>query len=292
MIRKAAKKLAVIILALILFSEGGTSGNRLMNPKLSVPPYPDFKLAVTYAKLRLGSYEANLKAMEKLIDETVAGCKNDKDGKAPDMILLSESVFSRGNKSDQQFEKTDGPLMQAMANKAREHNCYIVYNFYEERTSDGKRYNTNKMINRKGELIGSYDKTRATKDDLNMGCTAGSRNESNLKPIETEFGPIGMLICYDVQNGFDERDHDFILLQAERGARLVLISTIGDYSTESRDGGKAAGIWMAVCGQDSYRNDDLYKSNITDPDGNCLAGVAKTETGQRTYCSAVINLSR
>ena len=261
-------------------------------PKTTTPSYPDFKLATTFAKLRLGTKEANLVAVEQLIDETVAGCKNDDDGKGPDLILLSESIFSRGNSSGQQFDETDGMLMQAMARKALEHNCYIAYNFYEDRTSDGKKYNTNKIINRKGEVVGSYDKTRATNDDLNIGCTAGARDESNIKPIETEFGPIGMLICYDVQDGLDDRQHDMMLLHAERGARLVLVSTIGDYCEETRDGGMAAGIWTAISGQDCYRGNDLYKSNITDPDGNCVAGVAKEETGQRTYCSAVINLSR
>ena len=253
--------------------------------------YPDFKLAVTHAKLRLGTKEANLEALKQLIDETVTGCKNEADGKGPDMILLSELVYSRGNKADQQMEETDGPLMKAMAEKAKEHQCYIVYNFYESRTSDGKRYNTNKMVNRKGEVVGSYDKVFATRDDFNNGCVAGSRDESNLKPIETEFGPIGMLICYDVSNREGYRDNDLILLHAERGARLVLISTIGDYSTESRNGAIAAGIWTAISGQDSYRNDNLYKTNITDPNGNCVAGVVKEETGLRTYCSAVINLS-
>ena len=128
----------IVLLTLFVISCGSNvqkSGN-------TDAPYPDFKLAVTYVKLRLGSKQANLTAIEKLIDDTVAGCKNDEDGKGPDMIVLSESVHSRGNNADQQFEETDGPLMQAMAKKGKEHNCYIVYNFYEERSSGGNRYNT------------------------------------------------------------------------------------------------------------------------------------------------------
>ena len=150
----------------------------------------------------------------------------------------------------------------------------------------------NKMINKKGELIGSYDKTFVTKEDIDIGCIAGSRDDSNIKPVETEFGPVGMLICYDVQKDLGERDHDLILLYAERGARLVLVSSIGDYTAEVRDGGMTTGIWTVHCGQDSYKNDGLYKSNITDPYGKCVAGVAKQDTGLRSYCSTVINLKR
>ena len=277
-----------IALLTLFFISCGSNAKKSDNIDTS---YPDFKLAVTYAKLRLQSKQANLTAIEKLIDDTVTGCKNDEDGKVPDMIVLSELLYTRGNSADQQLEETDGPLMQSMAKKAKEHDCYIVYNFYEERKSDGNRYNTNKMINRKGELIGSYDKTFVTKEDIDVGCIAGSRDESNIKPVETEFGPIGMLICYDVQEGLGEREHDLILLYAERGARLVLVSSIGDYTKEVRDGGMAAAIWTVHCGQDSYQNDDFYKSNITDSYGKCVAGVAKQDTGLRSYCSAVINLN-
>jgi len=249
----------------------------------------EFKLAVTYAKLRLGSKEANLRAIEDLIDETAAGCLAE-DGRAPDMILLSESIYTRGNKKTAQFEETDGPLTRALAAKARRHSCRIVYNFYELRSSDGKKYNVNKMLDRNGETVASYDKTFLPPGDIVFGCTAGSKGVDNVRPIETEFGPIGMLICYDAFEELGDRRHELFHLLAERGAKMVLVSSIGDYTPDTLRGGIAARVWTAHCGQDGYRNEGLFLSNITDPSGKCVAGVAMRDQGQRSYCSAVIRL--
>jgi len=248
-------------------------------------------LAVTYAKLRLGSKGANLAAIEELIDHTVAGCIK-KDGRSPDMILLSEAVYTRGNRftPETQMEETGGPFMEAMANKARQHNCWMAFNWYEQRTSDGKRYNNNKMLNRSGEVVYSHDKTFITPDDKKIGCSAGSKDD--VRPADTEFGPIGMLICFDVDPKNSPKDdrHELIRLHAERGAKMVLVSTIGDYVTETLEGGKAMGVWTAVSGQDSYRKSGLFISNITDPTGRTVAGAVIDEPHERTFCSAEVTL--
>jgi predicted amidohydrolase len=244
-------------------------------------------LAVTYAKLRLGSKEANLKAIVKMIDDTAAGCIL-KHGRTPDMMLFSESLYSRGNKKGEQFEETGGPLMQAMAAKAKQYNCWMAFNWYEHRTSDGKKYNNNKLLNRQGEAVASHDKTFITQDDIRLGCTAGSKD--GVRPFDTEFGPIGMLICYDVDARNGDHPGELIKLQAERGAKLVLVSTIGDYAQDTRSAGMEAGVWTAHCGQDSYRKSGLCMCNITGPDGDCMAGTAVQQLPEPAFCSAVINL--
>jgi len=249
----------------------------------------NFKLAVTYAKLRLGSKEANLRAIEELIDDTAAGCVAE-DGRAPDMMLLSESLYTRGNKKSEHFEETDGPLTRAVAEKARKHNCWIVFNYYELRASDGKKYNTNKMLDRGGRLVASYDKTFLPPDDIKFGCTAGPKDASNVRPIETEFGPIGMLICYDAFEKLGDRPFELFRLLSERGAKLTLVSSIGDYTPDTLKAGVETRMWTAHCGQDGYRGEGLFISNSTDPYGKCVAGVAKRDQGQRTYCSALIKL--
>jgi predicted amidohydrolase len=244
-------------------------------------------LAVTYAKLRLGSKEANLAAIVQMIDDTAAGCLKE-HGRTPDMMLFSESIYSRGNKKGEQFEETGGPLMRIMAAKARQYNCWMVFNWYEHRTSDGRKYNSNTMMNRAGDAVASYDKTFITPDDIRLGCTAGSKED--VKPIDTEFGPIGMLICYDVDARNGERPGELIALQAERGAKLVLISTIGDYALDTRTAGTEAKVWTAHCGQDSYKKSGLCVCNITDPEGDCVAGTAVQQLPEPTFCSAEINL--
>jgi predicted amidohydrolase len=244
-------------------------------------------LAVTYAKIRLGSKEANLSVIEKMIDKTAAGCIL-AHGRTPDMMVFSESIYSRGNPKGEQFEETGGPLMQAMAAKARQYNCWMAFNWYEHRTADGMKYNNNKMLNRRGEAVASYDKTFITEDDKRFGCSAGSKDD--VKPIDTEFGPIGMLICYDVDARNGEHPGELIKLQAERGAKLVLVSTIGDYALDTRTAGMEAKVWTAHCGQDSYRKSGFCVCNIMSPEGDCVAGAAVQQLPEPTYCSAEIML--
>ena len=252
--------------------------------------YKDLNLAITYGKLRLGSKEANLRAMEKMFDDTVAGCKQ-KDGIPPDMLVFSEFHYNRGNKQNEQFEDTDGPLTHAMAKKARQYNCWAIFNYLENRLADKKRYNTNKMMNRDGIIVASYDKTFLPPDDIRFGNTAGAKDETNVRPIQTEFGPIGMLICYDVQEDLGDRPYELICLLKERGARLVIVSSIGDYTPDTLKGGIQNKIWTAHCGQDSYREEKYFVSNIADPEGNFVAGVANSSQVEPTYTSALINLA-
>ena len=301
--RNRRRKIVLLAAILLLLT---AKGDILVNAEGGAPmpaKTPDFKLAVTYVQPRQQTKPQSLAVISQLIDETVAGCVGE-DGRPPDMMVFSETIYTRGaiGQGGNHFEETGGPLMQLMRAKAQQYNCWMVYNFYEQRMSDGKRYNTNKMINRRGELAASYDKTFVTKDDIALGCTAGLKDASNVRPVMTEFGAIGMLICYDVDSSQGLYPQELVHLLAERGAQMVIVSSIGDYATELRAGGIREGVWTAHCGQDAIDPaqhpgregaDALFKSNITNPLGGCMAGVVKRPVPQpapKTWCSAVINL--
>jgi predicted amidohydrolase len=55
-------------------------------------------------------------------------------------------------------------------------------------------YNTSVLINRSGDLVGKYHKLSLPREEIDGGVTPGD----SLPVFNTDFGRIGMMICWDV----------------------------------------------------------------------------------------------
>lgn len=112
----------------------------------------------------------------------------------PDLIALTETFNTRSVPKPYQevAERLDGPTMQALRAKAREHGTYIVPCFLENR--GGQIYNTAVVIDRNGNVAGQYDKIHPTNSEIDNGVVPG---QTEPVVIETDFGKIGCQICFD-----------------------------------------------------------------------------------------------
>lgn len=90
-----------------------------------------------------------------------------------------------------------GPETQRLCEAAREHNCHVVIGVNERGQSLGELYNTNLIIDNKGELIGKHRKLVPTWAEK-LTWTGG--DGSSLKVYNTEIGPIGTLACGENTN--------------------------------------------------------------------------------------------
>ncbi|MFC1558440.1 carbon-nitrogen hydrolase family protein [candidate division KSB1 bacterium] len=102
-----------------------------------------------------------------------------------------------------------------MAEVAKKQNCYIVCPIITKK--EGRVYNSSILIDRKGEIAGIYHKVHPTDGEvLRAGITPGE-----IKPpvFKTDFGTIGMQICYD-GDFFDSWGH-----LKKQGAEIVLFSS-------------------------------------------------------------------
>jgi beta-ureidopropionase len=90
-------------------------------------------------------------------------------------------------------EERTGPILDQFANFARRHHCYVICSTYTREA--GRYYIAAVLFDREGRYIGEYRKTNPTDDEIEMGITPGP-----LMPavFQTDFGPIGIQICYDV----------------------------------------------------------------------------------------------
>lgn len=90
-----------------------------------------------------------------------------------------------------------GPEVSRLCEAAKEHNCHVVIGVNERGQSLGELYNTNLIIDNKGNLVGKHRKLVPTWAEK-LTWTGG--DGSSLKVYNTEIGPIGTLACGENTN--------------------------------------------------------------------------------------------
>ncbi|MGE3808615.1 MAG: carbon-nitrogen hydrolase family protein [Gemmataceae bacterium] len=122
----------------------------------------------------------------------------------PDIACLPET-FTRGEP-----EGLDGPTIQRLSAWARAQSCYVICPL-EVRDGD-QTFNSAVLIDRAGKVVGRYDKIRPTEGELEKQVCPGQIDP----PIfETDFGRIGIQICFDVNW------HEQWRRLKEKGARII-----------------------------------------------------------------------
>lgn len=119
-----------------------------------------------------------------------------------DIICFPETALSG------KYKEPLDDLHFIIAEKAKQRGIWCIYGAYSNRS--GKVYNEVLIINRYGELVFSYQKKHLW--SVEKGITPGS--DTNM-PIETEFGPIGVITCWDI--AFPEETRHL----SQQGARII-----------------------------------------------------------------------
>lgn len=126
-------------------------------------------------------------------------------GLKPDLICLPE-LFDTIWVSEQykisevaESEELPGPVASRIGEFAKKYSCYIVCPVYTKK--DGYYFNSSLLIDRKGKIAGAYNKIHPVKSEI---IPSGPTDDVGIKPgslnqlaVETDFGKLGMQICYD-----------------------------------------------------------------------------------------------
>ncbi|WP_066073274.1 carbon-nitrogen hydrolase family protein [Neobacillus soli] len=111
-------------------------------------------------------------------------------------------------------EPLDGPFVTALAEAARENEIYVICGLYESKSDDQKRaYNTTVFIDRSGQLVHSYRKTHLYDAFNYHESETIIPGDNQYKIVETEFGKIGLMVCYELR--FPEIARQFALQGAD-----------------------------------------------------------------------------
>jgi predicted amidohydrolase len=114
----------------------------------------------------------------------------------PDFVCLPET-FPFEYVDNQYPLKERIPVSEKVLEKfsafSGKNNCYTICPVYT--SENGRIFNSAVVFNRDGKRIGKYDKIHETVGMIESGVTCGSL----IQPvIMTDFGPVGIQICYDV----------------------------------------------------------------------------------------------
>jgi predicted amidohydrolase len=209
--------------------------------------------AVKFHPNNTKSSAENVRQFMELIDRAVP--------EKTDVILLPEgmTVVGTGKSDVDVAESLPGPTSEHLGEMARRRNSYIVAGIYER--EGAAVYNTAILIDRAGRLIGKYRKVYLPREEIEAGLTPGN----DFPVFRTDFGKIGVMICWDVEYADPAR------ALALKGAEMILLPIWdGDHTLT-----KARAIENHVFLASSTYGD---ASLILDPNGETLAAASENGT--------------
>jgi predicted amidohydrolase len=179
------------------------------------------------------------------------------DAKVPaktDVIVLPEgiTVVGNGKAYPDVAETIPGPTTKSLGEVARKRSAYIVAGIYER---EGPAiYNTAVLIDRKGNVAGKYRKVYLPREEVEAGLTPGS----DYPVFRTDFGTVGIMICYDVF--FPDPARALAL----KGAEMILMPIWGGDETLAKARAIDNKVFLIASGYD-------HPTYIMDPDGERLS---------------------
>ena len=219
----------------------------------SQPPPRNVRVVTTRIPVRWGTTpHDNLQSMVEVLDR--AGREK------PDVVLLTETFPERGVKGTvyDLSEPIPGPVTEVLARKAREYHTYIITGMLER--AGGKAYDTAVLVDRQGRIAGKYRKVHLPLAEVEGGETPGSE----YPVFDTDFGRIGILICWDMF--FPEAVR---ILRLE-GANIVFVPIAGDpgalhYDVATRAFALDNGVYLVTSVSEGRA------SRIVNPNGEVMA---------------------
>lgn len=134
-----------------------------------------------------------------------------------DLALLPEGMTMVGTSLRylDVAEPVPGTTTRYLADYARRHRMWVAAGIVER---EGEvAYNTAVLMDREGRLAGKYRKVSLPREEIEGGLTPGSE----FPVFQTDFGRIGLLICWDIQ--FPEGARRL----AAQGAEVILLPIWG-----------------------------------------------------------------
>ena len=215
----------------------------------SIPAPPQHFVNVTAVNLKPSGTTSPADSIERFVVMIETSIHN-----KTDVIVLPEGITAVGTgKSYVEVAETiPGVTTQRLGRLAKARNTYIVAGIYEREGT--AVYNTAVLIDRAGNVAGKYRKVYLPREEIEGGLTPGR----DYPVFHTDFGTVGLMICYDVMFTDPAR------ALAGRGAQMILMPIAGGDETLARARAIENKLFIASSGYD-------FPTMIIDPDGNVLS---------------------
>ena len=221
-----------------------------LEPVPAPQPRPVRIASVNYRPQRTASAGESVRRFIELVDREVRD--------EVDLILLPEgiTVVGTGKKYAEVAEPVPGPTTERLGELARRHKAYVVAGLYElERPA---LYNTAVLIGRDGGFIGKYRKVYIPREETEGGISPGW----SYPVFETDFGKLGMMICWDTQYADPARGLTL------GGAEIIAVPIWGGNETLVKARAIENQVYLVTSGYD-------FPARVYTPDGEIVAAAAK-----------------
>lgn len=126
-------------------------------------------------------------------------------------------------------EEEGGECYRLLSELAKNQGVYLIAGTMPEKDAEGRVYNTSYAFDRKGQKIGKHRKMHLFDIDVKGGqyfkesdtLTAGN----TVTVFETEFGKMGLAVCYDF------RFPELARLMVEEGAKAIIVPAAFNMTT-------------------------------------------------------------
>jgi len=167
-----------------------------MYPKERMEEYMDLKNEVSIATVNFrdiwGNKGANLEKMKRFIEN--AAEKGASFVVFPELALTGYEDDENGTMHKELAETIPGPSTEEIGKQADKYGIYVVFGMPERLKEDpSKIYNSAAMIGPEGKVLHVYRKAHPWIPEF-AWCIKGP---GEYEPVETEFGLVGLMICYD-----------------------------------------------------------------------------------------------
>ena len=217
--------------------------------------------SISYSQIS-GTPEAVMQRTHKDLRDLVGRCAR---ATQPDLVVLPETICGAVDE-----DIPSGPTIRLLASLARKYHCYITAPIYQKERRSGHIHNVLALLDRRGKVAGIYRKYIPVYTEFEHGTCPGP----GARLIDTEFGPVGCAICFDLN--FAELREQYQAL----GPKLLLFSSM-------YHGGLAQNWWALELR--AFFVGAVYSSSpctIIDPQGTTLA----ESNNYLPWASARINL--
>jgi predicted amidohydrolase len=220
------------------------------------PDPPDRAVRVMAVRLRPRGMRSAAESVERFcaLAESAADRK-------PDLVCLPEgiTVIGTGRPYHEVAEAVPGPTTRRLGELAKRLDAYVVAGLYER--VGPIVYNTAVLVDRQGRLAGTYRKTHLPAEEVEAGIMPG-----DAYPVfDTDFGRIGMMICWDLQ--FPEVARALSL----RGAEILCLPIWGGAEVLARARAVENCAYVVSSSYD-------MKTYVVDPSGRVLAEAERDGT--------------
>ena len=166
--------------------------------------------------------ENRLKELGAFIDEMARRADDLYPGAGLDLAVLPEVAVTgeaKGSVAEVSLS-LDGPVLEMMGAKAREHRTYVVVPLYlvEDRAA-GRYTNAAVLLDRDGRVAGIYRKVHPVASKASGVMEGGVAPGSDFPVFPCDFGVLGIQICFDInfEDGWEAL--------ARKGAEIVAWTT-------------------------------------------------------------------